>query len=49
MFVFNIFMTYPLWLAFGPQSLQGGLFTHFLNVCPFDYIAVVVNGKNERP
>ena len=26
---YHIFMTSPLWLAFGPQSICGGLFTHF--------------------
>ena len=29
MLVYHIFMTSPLWLAVGPQSLKGGLFTHF--------------------
>ena len=27
--VYHIFMTSPLWLAVGPQSLLGGLFTNF--------------------
>ena len=45
MFVYYIFMTSPLWLAVGPQSIQGGLFTKFLNVCPFDYKAFAVSGK----
>ena len=43
MFVYLIFMTSPLWLAVGPQSLL-----QFLNVCPFDYTAVAVSGKAER-
>ena len=30
MLVCCIFMTSPLGLAAGPQTLQGGLFTHFL-------------------
>ena len=41
-------MTSPLWLAVIPQSLLGGLFTNFLNVCPFDCTAVAVSGKVER-
>ena len=45
MFVYYIFMTSPLWLAVGPQSTSGGLFTKFLNVCPFDYTAFAVSGK----
>ena len=45
MFVYYIFMTSPLWLAVGPQSTQGELFTKFLNVCPFDYTAFAVSGK----
>ena len=28
-FVYHIFMTSPLWLAVGPRSLLGGLFTNF--------------------
>ena len=47
MFVYHIFMTSPLWLAVGPQSLLGGLFTVFLNVS-FDYTASVVSGEVER-
>ena len=48
MFVYLIFMTSPIWLAVGLQSLLGGLFIIFLNVYPFDYTAVAVNGKIER-
>ena len=48
MFVYHIFITSPLFLAIGPQSLKGGLFKKKLNVCPFDYMAVVVSGKVER-
>ena len=29
MFVYHIFMTSPLWLAVGPQTLNGRLFTNF--------------------
>ena len=47
--MYHIFMTCPLWLAVGPQSLLGGLFIIFLNVRPFDYIALVVNGKVGYP
>ena len=48
MFVYRIFMTSPLLLAVGPQSLYGGgLYTIFY-VCPFDYTAVAVSGKLER-
>ena len=45
--MYHIFITSPLWLAVGPQSLLGGLFTNFLNVCPFDYMAVAVSEKVE--
>ena len=32
MFMDHIFMTSPLWLAVGPQFLEGGLFTNYINV-----------------
>ena len=33
-----------LWMAVGPRSLYGGLFTFFSsNLCPFDYTAFVVS------
>ena len=50
MFVYHIFMTIPLGLVVGPQSLQGGFpaYLQILNMCPFDYMAVAVIGKIER-
>ena len=45
MFVYHIFMTSPLLLAVG---LHRRIIYKFLNVCPFDYTAVVVSGKVER-
>ena len=38
-------MASPLQLAVGPRPSQGGLFSKFLNVCPFDYTAFAVSGK----
>ena len=46
MFVYNIFMTFPLWLAVGPQSLEDYL--HILDVWPFNDTIVAVSGKVER-
>ena len=48
MFVYYIFKTSSLWLAFGPQSLSGGIVIKILNVCPFDYMAVSVSRKVDR-
>ena len=49
MFVYHSFMTSPLWLAVGPQSLDiRKIIYNFLNVCPFNYTAVAVSGKVER-
>ena len=48
MFVYHIFMTSPLWLAVGPWTYKEDYLQFFLNVCPFDYTAVAVNGKVER-
>ena len=38
-------MTSPLGVAVGLLSILGGLFTNFLNVCPFDCTAVAGSGK----
>ena len=38
-------MTSPLRLAVCPRSLEGGLFTKFLNECPLDYTTFVVSWK----
>ena len=43
-----ILFTSPVGLAVGPWSLKGGLCTK-LNVCPFDYTAVVEGRKDCRP
>ena len=45
--LYHIFMTSPLWLAVGPVSIRRITYK-FLNVCPFDYTAVVYSGKAER-
>ena len=46
---YHIFMTSPLWLAVGPQSLEiRRIIYTFLDVCPFDNTAVAVSGKVER-
>ena len=44
-------MTSPLWLAVGPKSVYGGLhfIYKFLDVCPFDFMAVAVSGKVGYP
>ena len=45
-----ILMTSPLWLAVGPRSLiSGGLFTSFLNVCPFNYTVFAPSGTIVTP
>ena len=41
MIVNHIFMTSPIWLAVGPQPLKGVLFSIVLNMCPFDYTALI--------
>ena len=46
MFVYHIFMTSPLWLAVGPQSIIiSRIIYKLLNLCPFDYMAFAVIGN----
>ena len=47
MFVYHIFITFPLWLAVGPQVSIRRIIYKFLIVCPFDFTAVAVSGKVE--